>query len=248
LFAASASGGLASMAAASGAPIFNDAPVVPTSLPWWIKIAVVVLICSIAYTAASLRDTPRLANLAILGGVLVAVSEMRWLPGGNTVEYVAIAAGIVPLLFGPLLAKADLAKEIRLEIRFLVGILSLLAIGIAFGLQFTQGWSPCPLCWLERGALLGIAIGVLAGIDRLLFASLIGGLAVSMAQVIEMDHASKSLAHVCTLLAAGGPRCGVAGARVLVFGPVGTETAALFVLLWAASFWILRRFFVGAGK
>ena len=247
LLSAGASGGLASMAAASGAPIFDLAPTAAPSatLPWWIKIAVVVLIGSIAYTAASLRDTPRLAVLATLGGILVVIAEMRWLPGGNLVEYAAMATGMVPLLFAPLLARVDLPKLIRWELRLLVGILALMAIAMAFGLQIAKGWQPCPLCWLDRGALLGIAFGALGGFDRLLLIGLTGGLAGSLAQIIEMQHASASLAHVCTLISAGGPSCGDAGSQVLWFAPIGIETAGLFVVLWAMSFWLLRPLLLG---
>ena len=247
LLSAGASGGLAGMAAASGAPIFDLAPTVAPSatLPWWIKIAVVVLIGSIAYTAASLRDTSRLAVLATLGGILVVIAEMRWLPGGNLVEYSAMATGMVPLLFAPLLARVDLPKFIRWELRLLVGILALMAIAMAFGLQIAKGWQPCPLCWLDRGALLGIAVGALGGFDRLLLISLTGGLAGSLAQIVEMQHASTTLSHVCTLISAGGPSCGVAGSQVLWFAPIGIETAGLFVLLWAMSFWLLRPLLLG---
>ncbi len=247
LLGAGASGGLAGMAAASGAPIFDLAPATTSSaaLPWWIKVAVVVLIGSIAYTAASLRDIPRLAVLATLGGILVVVAEMRWLPGGSLVEYAAMAIGMVPLLFAPLLARVDLPKFIRVELRLLVGILALMAIAVAIGLQIAKGWQPCPLCWLDRAALLGIAFGALGGFDRLLLISLTGGLAGSLAQIVEMQHASTTLSHVCTLISAGGPSCGVAGSQVLWFAPIGIETAGLFVLLWAMSFWLLRSLLLG---
>ncbi|MHB8314444.1 MAG: disulfide bond formation protein B [Acidithiobacillus ferrivorans] len=238
LLSAGSAGGLAGMAAASGAPIFvqPDAGLGHPGLPWWAKLSVCVLVLSIAYTCAAMRNTPKMAMAAAFGGLLVLVAELRWLPGGLTVEYLAIAIGVVPLVWGPLVLQIRFGKLGVTILRWISGALAIAGILAAIWLQFAMGLHPCPLCWVEREALAGIAVGVFLRQNWLIFAEILLGLSATMAQLIEMQNASTALSHVCSLLSGVAETCGETGARLLGPAPLGIWAAALFCILWVAAF------------
>lgn len=238
LLSAGSAGGLAGMAAASGAPIFvqPDTALGQPGLPWWAKLSVCVLVLSIAYTCAAMQNTPRMAIVAALGGLLVLVAELRWLPGGMTVEYLAIAIGVVPLVFGPLASNLRFGKLGVTVLRWISGTLAIAGILAAFWLQFATGLHPCPLCWVEREALAGIAAGAFLRQNWLILWEVLVGLTATMAQLIEMQNATTALSHVCSLMSGVAENCGKAGAKLLGPAPLGIWAAALFCILWVAAF------------
>lgn len=231
---ASSSGPLASMIAASGAQVYSGAGTAPmqNALPWWLKVAIAVLILSIAYTAAALRDHPWLAIQATLGGLLVVVAELRWLPGGVPVEYLAIGTGLVPLMLAPLLARVTFSEIVSSWIRWILSGMAVGALALVFFFQFAWAWHPCALCWMERLDLV-LLVGMLIGRKNATLVALVG-LALVGAQLTEIQHGSTFLSNLCSTMSP--QNCATAGQKLLLGWPIGYWSAVFFWGLWSMIF------------
>lgn len=232
------------MAAATGAAELEGLPVAPHSpFPWWLKLAVVALMLSTLYTVAQLREHRFLAVFAALGGVFAAVAELRWIPLGQGGEMLAILSGVMPLVLGPLVLRWRPALSRWMWITSgSAAILAGTALGIAIWLQVVDGWQPCPLCWLQRIALIltflfGARIAIL-GANRRVPAALLGsvllGLFAVFLQLGEVHQAALHRSGFCSLLAHSS--CAAAGSQMLGPWPIALDAGALFAVLFLLGF------------
>lgn len=231
---ASSSGPLASMIAASGAQVYSGAGTAPmqNALPWWLKVAIAVLILSIAYTAATLRDHPKAAVYATLGGLLVVVAELRWLPGGVPVEYLGIGTGLIPIMLGPLMTRVTIPQGVLTWMLWASTGMVVSALGLVFYFQFAWDWQPCALCWMER---MELALYLLLMWQwRYFLLAPLAGIVVVAAQFIEMQHGSGVLGRFCSALSAQS--CATAGQQLLLGWPIAYWAAVFFLALWALAF------------
>lgn len=241
MFSAASSSSFAAMAAATGAAETQGSLATATTpLPWWLKLAVAALILSTAYTTATLREHRLLAILAALGGGFAVVAELRWLPVGQGGELLAIAVGVLPLVLGPLLLQLRLRRGLG-ALAALAAVLALGALGWVFWLQMVDGWQPCPLCWLQRIALVVIALPAtifwLRRRKRDLWVSSLGGSLLGLFAVFlqlgEMQASLEDKTGFCSLLS--HTSCAAAGSQIFGPLPIALDAGVLFLVLFGLS-------------
>ncbi len=239
-FAASSATGVAGIAVASnGIPAWLQIvahPGTPASqmlspLSVWLKLAVILLLFSTIYTAVTLRDWPKLWILAGGGGVLAAVAEMRWLPGGTPLEYYAGGAGLLGLLLAPWLARWHGSARSRWALRLSLINCAGAALGIVFYLQFVRHWDPCLLCWVERGGLVLVIAGAAVRRNWIVGLGILTGGIATGAQLLEVAH-SQAVSALATTCSESGPSCAVAGSQLWMGYPIIYAGALLWLCLW----------------
>jgi disulfide bond formation protein DsbB len=203
------------------------------------KIAVVALLLSTCYTALALADSRRHAWLAILGGVVAAVAELRWFPGGAPVEYAALAFGLSSLLLAPWLPRIRYRPWIKVTLSTLILVSAFSALLLAGWMQVALGWAPCALCIMQRVDLGLLLLLVATRHGRSVWAGvmLLLGEVANIEQMVEMSHTGALAGSLSSACAQVGPSCALAGARHFLGWPVAWETAALFTGLWII--WLL---------
>lgn len=127
-------------------------------------------------------------------------------------------------------------------------LLALLGFGIGFvalGAAFSMGrfmvWQPCSLCWVQRGCLLVIGVGLgyrgffakpCVLCSRVAFVGALGGLLAAWFQYSEVA----SGAPVCPLqIADAAPNCAIAGAHLWLGFPLAAWGVAIFLVQMTIS-------------
>lgn len=209
------------------------------TLPWWMQLLIVLLLASTGFTVYQLHGYPKVALLAGGSGLLAAVAELRWLPGGLTTLYPVLGFALPGLVLAPWLPKLHWRSKGFHLLAFVGILLACLPLLGAFALQWFLHWQPCVLCWVQRAAFLGVGIGFLLSFRhyRQLWKWLtgacitLGGIA-AITQYLETQHsqAVQGMADVCTKLSTVS--CSAAGSKILLGWPIAVWSIACFAVLW----------------
>jgi hypothetical protein len=203
--------------------------------PEWNILSALLLLLALAWDVWLLsgRRRPVSAFLLTLSAAWLVLAELWRLPFSSpeSWQWVAMATGLPLFLSLPLRTRPW-------PVFWPLFSVALAALAAVFALQELFGMAPCPLCWVQRGALLAFAVTALLPV-RLRFwcaqgASIVG-LAAASWQFLEVSRVVHQ-AGVCV----HGVSCVSAGSAPLpILGiPVIDVSLAFFSLFWTAALFI----------
>lgn len=147
--------GAAGLLAASSTPVRLFGTAAPV-FPWTNLVSLLLLSGVFAWDIRVFSQKGQWGRgvLLWLAFVLLILAE-TWQPHGQShpqaMQWAGLAVGLPFFLGLPYLG--ELSDGLLAFFAAILDSVGLLALALVFGLPFFLGWQPCPLCWVERGAL-----------------------------------------------------------------------------------------------
>jgi disulfide bond formation protein DsbB len=209
--------------------------------PLMIMLSVALLWLSVTWAVLKLVNYPVYAWALSISGLLATASELLWLPGGIYPHYVILVTAISGLLIIPWMpALQNMSKKWHDIIKWTSIGLCTISLLTALYLQFWLNWVPCPLCWVQRIAVLWVILFFAKAKYKTALIGVFSGITAIWLQSVEMGKSvlSHKLVGVCTNL---GESCGLAAHKELFGVGILWWSLGLFTLLYMATLMLMAR-------
>lgn len=243
--------GVAGLLAASSTPVRLFGTAAPV-FPWTNLVSLLLLSGVFAWDIRVFSQKGQWGRgvLLWLALVLLILAETWRIPGPHpqAMQWAGLAVGLPFFLGLPYLG--ELSEVLRETFAAILDLAGLLALALVFGLQLFLGWQPCPLCWVERGALAMTVLPlVLTGvldppesstascfplelrIHRWRSVFWFAGLLAAAYQFLEFHHA----VIPPTLCTSAAVSCATAASRLLLGVPIVLWALVFFATGFAVS-------------